>query len=68
MKQIHGNVYQSDEQLYTEREVNELIKIARRDALLEASEVNIGQQDEFKRYKNNSDIWSSYLRRRAAEQ
>jgi len=63
-----GNVYQTDEQLYTETEVAELIKIARREALLNASDVHIGHEPEFKRFKNNSDIWSAYLRRRALEQ
>jgi hypothetical protein len=39
----------------------------RREALLEAAEVEIGQQPEFEKYESNPAIWKAYLLRMAKE-
>ena len=43
------------------------IKQAKREALLEAAEVEIGQQPEFEKYESNPVIWKAYLLRMAKE-
>ena len=47
--------------------LDEAIKQAKREALLEAAEVHIGYEPEFDMYESNPMIWKAYLTRKAKE-